>query len=311
MSGGGGGTTMQMPQDNSAQVEAMRQAAAREERAYQEAERQRKEAEFNTNLQNAATGARTTGINYATSRGLDPTAMESVIDRIIQDTRLKVPKGDSSPSSYFTSDIFSTGFANEEAARRAANTGKVNSAFVPGYERTLISDTVDDPILDAILGEQRRTAEQQLQFQRQRGTVNDSGYNEAMARFLGQESAARSTLNEIGDSVLGKVRGGINDIKGEAGTAASSWSLGTPDFDVGSYVTRANDYATTAKSGLEGKVRSAVGGTQLFDIPALLAAAGTAQGPINLTTVNKVDGTPGFDAAKKKTDRGLGSTGTF
>lgn len=309
MSGGGGGTIT--PQDNSVQVEQMRQAAAREEQQRLDAERLRLETEFNTNLGNAVAGAKATGRDYATSRGLDPEAMSSVIDRIINDTRLKVPKGDSSPGSYFTTDTFATGFAGEEANRRATNTGRVNTAFAPGFDRSLVGDTADDPILDAILGEQRANAQKQLEFNRSRGVINDTGYNEALNRFTGQEAAARTTLTDIGDAVLGKIRGGINDIKGEAGTAASSWSLGTPDFSVDPYVTRATDYANTNKAGLEGKVRSAVGSTQLFDIPSILAAAGTAQGPMNLTTVNKVDGTPGFDPKKSRTDRGLGSTGTF
>jgi hypothetical protein len=311
MSGGGGGGGGMHIQDNSLQVEAMRQQAARDEQARQDAEKARLEQEFNVNLGNAVTGARQTGLDYAGSRGLDPTSMESVIDRIINDTKLKVPKGDSSPGQYFTSDAFSTGFANEEQNRRATNTGKVNSVFAPGFDRGLISDTSDDPILDAILGEQRATAEQQLQFNRARGVINDTGYNTAQQRFGGQEAAARSTLTSIGDAVLGTLRGGLNDIKGEAGSAGSSWSLGNPEFSVDPYKQRADEFATSGKAGLEGKVRSAVGSTQLFDIPGILAAAGTAQGPINFTTVNKVDGTPGFDPKKSRNNRGLGSTGEF
>ncbi len=306
----GGGPSMQI-QDNSAQVEAMRQQAARDEQARVDAENARKEAEFNDNLSKAVTGARQTGLDYAGSRGLDPNAMGSVIDRIINDTKLKVPKLDSTPGQYFTSDVFSTGFANEEANRRAGYTGKVNSTFAPGFDRALVSDTSDDPILDAILGEQRNTAQQQLDFNRKRGVINDSGYNTAQQKFSGQEAAARDTLTGIGDAVLGKIRGGINDIKGEAGSAASSWSLGTPEFSVDPYQQRATTYADQNKAGLEGKVRSAVGSTNLFDIPSILAAAGTAQGPINLTTANTVDGTPGFDPKKTKNNRGLGSTGEF
>lgn len=307
----GGSSSQPMVQDNSVQVERMRQDAARQEQARQDAEKARLEQEFNVNLGNAVTGAKTTGQNYAGSRGLDPTSMDSVIDRIISDAKLKVPKGDSNPGSYFTSDLFSTGFANEETNRRAGYTGQVNNKFNAGYDRNLIGDTSDDAILDAILGEQRASAEKQLQFNRARGVINDTGYNEAQNRFSGQEAAARSTLGSIGDAVLGTVRGGLNDIKGEAGSAASSWNLGNSDFSVDPYWGRANEYATTAKTGLEGKVRSAVGSTQLFDIPSILAAAGTAQGPINLTTAQQVDGTPGFESKKTKNERGLGSTGAF
>lgn len=309
MSGGSSGTPM--VQDNSVQVEQMRQQAAREEQARQDAEKLRLESEFNTNLGNAVTGAKTTGQNYAGSRGLDPTSMDTVIDRIINDAKLKVPKLDSNPGSYFTSDLFSTGFANEEQNRRAGYTGQVNNKFNAGYDRNLIGDTSDDAILESVLGEQRANAEKQLQFNRARGVINDTGFNEAQNRFRGQEAAARSTLTGIGDAVLGNLRGGLNDIKGEAGSAASSWNLGNSEFSVDPYWGRATEFANTAKSGLEGKVRSAVGSTQLFDIPSILAAAGTAQGPINLTTAQQVDGTPGFETKKNKNERGLGSTGAF
>lgn len=307
----GGSSSQPYIQDNSLQVERMRQQAAADERARQEAERIRLKNEFDTNLSTAATAARNTGRDYAGSRGLDPTAMESVIDRIINDTKLKVPSLDSNPGSYFSTDIFSTGFANEENNRRAQNTGQVNNKFAAGYDRNLIGDTSDDAILDAILGEQRANAEKQLQFNRARGVINDTGFNEAQNRFSGQEAAARSTLTSIGDAVLGNLRGGLNDIKGEAGSAASSWNLGNADFKVDPYWDRATEFANTSKAGLEGKVRSAVGSTQLFDIPSILAAAGTAQGPINLTTAQQTDGTPGFASKKTKNDRGLGSTGSF
>jgi hypothetical protein len=307
----GGGSSGYHVQDNSIQLEQMRQQQAEAERQRQEAEKIRLEQEFNENLNNAVMGAKTTGRDYAGSRGLDPTAMESVIDRIINDAKLKVPKLDSNPGSYFSSDLFSTGFANEEANRRGQYTGQVNNKFAAGYDRNLIGDTSDDAILDAILGEQRANAEKQLQFNRARGVINDTGFNEAQNRFSGQEAAARSTLTSIGDAVLGNLRSGLNDIKGEAGSAASSWNLGNADFSVDPYWNRANEFATSAKSGLEGKVRSAVGSTQLFDIPSILAAAGTAQGPINLTTAQQVDGTPGFENKKNRNERGLGSTGSF
>jgi hypothetical protein len=309
MSGGGGGQssgndgTYQANIDNDKRNKAMLDA---------QAEKQRIAQEFEVNIANALTGAKNTGKQYATSRGLNPDAYAGIIDTIIGDARSKVPLNDPNPGQYFSSDIFDTGFAKEEQARVGGATSKVNRLFAPGFDRALVDDSADDSILNAILGEQRGTAQQQLDFNKKRGVINDIGYNDATAKFGGQEAAARSSLTSIGDAVLGKIRGGLGDIRGEAGQAASMSGLDASSFDPTPYYGRAQKYASDNLADLEGKVRSAVGSTQFFDIPAILASAGTAQGPINLTTSGaKADGTLGFDPKKSKSDRGLGSTGAF
>jgi hypothetical protein len=174
-----------------------------------------------------------------------------------------------------------------------------------------VADTSDDAILDAILGEQRGMAQKQLEYNQKRGVINDIGYNTGVEKFKGQEAAGRSSLGSIGDAVLGKIRGGISDIRGEAGTAASQSGFAGANFDPSSYWNRANTYAGEQLGDLEGKVRASVGSTNFFDIPSILAAAGTAQGPMNLTTAGQPEGSPAFDPKKSKTNRGLGSTGEF
>jgi hypothetical protein len=309
MSGGGGGQssgndgTYQANIDNDKRNKAELDARA---------EKARVEGEYDINIANALTGARSTGEGIARSRGLDVNEFSPIIDRIINDARSKVPVNDPNPGAYFSSDIFDTGFAKEEANRVRGAADRVNRTFAPGFDRALVADESDDAILNAILGEQRGTASQQLDFNKKRGVINDIGYNDATAKFGGQEAAARSSLTSIGDAVLGKIRGGLGDIRGEAGQAASMSGLDASSFDPTPYYGRAQKYSSDNLADLEGKVRSAVGSTQFFDIPAILASAGTAQGPINLTTSGaKADGTLGFDPKKSKSDRGLGSTGAF
>lgn len=310
MSGGGGGTTMMMPQDNSLTVAMYQQAQADRENLRQEQLKQEQRNQFKTNLETAVSGARNTGRDYFASRGLAPDDYSSLIDSIINDTRLKVPDLDASPGSYFTTDAFASGISNAEAVKRANLTGKVNSTFAPGFERNLITDTADDSILDSILGTQRSQAEQQIDFNRKRGLLNDAGYNAVMNELGGQSNAARSTLTGIGDSILGKKRQDLLNIRGDAGNAASSYSLGMPEPDVNAYYKQAQDKATSGLGDLEGSIRSALGSTNLFDVPTLLQKGGTAQGPINVTTANANTALP-FDPKKSSTKRGLGSTGVF
>lgn len=310
MSGGGGGGGQMMPQDNSIQLEQMRQAAAEREQQRIDREKAQAKADFQTNLGTAVSGAKNTGRDYFAQRGLAPDNFASLIDSIIGDTKLKVPQLDANPASYFTSDAFASGIDNFQNVKRSNLTGQVNSKFAPGFERNLIQDTADDDIINSILGTQRGQAQQQIDFNRQRGVLNDAGYGTVQRELGGQENAARSTLTGIGDSILGKKRQDLLNIRGDAGNAASSFTLGMNEPDVNSYYSQAQSKATTGLSDLEGSIRSALGGTNLFDVPSLMQKGGVAQGPINLTTANSSTAPP-FDPKKSSAKRGLGSTGVF
>jgi hypothetical protein len=308
MSSGGGG--MMMPQDNSMQIEMMRQQQAREERARQEAKDRETREKFQTNLANAVSGATETGRNYAAQRGLAPDDFSSVISNIIQNQKLRVPDLDANPGSYFTDDAFSAGFDNHQNVKRANYNSRVNQMFTPGFETALMPDTADDSIINSILGAQRSSAQQQLDFNRQRGTINDAGYNAATQDLDAQGNAGRATLTGIGDAILGKNRQALRDIRGEAGTVASNYTLGMPEPDFAGFDTRARARASSDLAGLEGSIRSALGGVNLFDTSSALAKGGIAQGPINLTTAPTEPGVP-FVQKKSTKERGLGSTSTF
>jgi len=308
MSGGGGGGYQ--VQDNSLQLEMMRQQQAREAQARADAEKEQAKTDFQNKFSTAKQAAKTTGTNYLGQRGLSTDMYGSLIDSIINDASLRVPELDANPGQYFTNDTFASGLDNYQTMQRNNYTGKVNSTFTPGFDTSLLEDTADDGILNSILGSQRTNAETQLDFNRKRGLLNDSGYNEALNDLNRQGSAGMATLTGIGDSVLGKGRQQLSNIKGEAGTAASGYTLGMPEFSVDPYYTRATEKANTLKGSLEGDIRSALGGTNLFDVASAIGKGGTAQGPINLTTADTTPGVP-FAQKKTQTGRGLGSTGAF
>lgn len=310
--GGGGGSggndwTYWQNIENDRQDRAQRAAQAEALRKADEAAKTR--ATFLANLEGAVSGATNKAKKHFADLGY--TVSDDIINSIISDAKARVPIDDSRPDSYFTSDVFDAGLNKAQDRVRTVNTGKVAAQFAPGFERSYVTDTLDDNILNTILGEQSNTAMTALKYNKDRGVINDAGYNEATSRFNNQSGAARSTLTDIGDSVLGKIRSGVRDIAGEAGTAASSWAFGNPSFDLSPYISRTNDFVNQSKTNLEGKIRSAVGDTQLFDIPSILAAAGTAQGPINLTPQGQDQMVAGLDQSKKRNQRGLGSTGVF
>jgi hypothetical protein len=308
MSGGGGGGGV--PQDNSLQIEMMRQQAARDEQARQDRLKEEAKQEFQTKLGSAVTGARQTGLDYLGQRGLSGDQYGSIIDSIINDTRLKVPELDSNPGGYFTSDTFASGLDRHQTNQRANYNTQVQSRFNPGFENSLIADTADDPILQSILNTQRQSAEKQLDFNRARGLLNDSGYNTAFGELGSQANAGMSTLTGIGDSILGKSRQALSGIKGEAGSTASNWSLGQAAPNLDDFYSRAQTKAQSDIGNLEGSIRSALGSTNLFDVAGAIAKGGTAQGPINLTTAETAPGMPQLNK-KTQANRGVGSSGVF
>lgn len=306
----GGPPSMPVQQDNSLQVEMAREAAADRASAAADAKAKQDESDFQTNLGNATTSAKATGDAYLASRGLAPADYSSVEDSIINNAKLKVPDLSSNPGQYFTTDTFASGLDDYQNTQRANYNSKVNSTFSPGFENSLVGDNAGSSIVDSILGDQQKTAQQQLDFNRARGVLNDSGYNAAEGVLNQQGASGKSTLDDIASSVIGKYRGDLTAIKGNAGDAASNFTLGQTAPDISSYYTQAQDKATSDLGGIEGSIRSALGGTNLFDVASAIAKGGTAQGPINVTTADSAPGVP-FATKKSNTNRGLGSTGQF
>lgn len=309
MSGGGPGGGP-APKDNSLELEQMRQAAADREQQRQDAKLAQQKVDFQTHMSDAQTAGRANGTTALVNRGLDPTRYGSIIDQVLSDTRAKVPDLDPNPQQYFTSDAFDAGINNYQNMQRTQAGTKVQQAFAPGFESKYIPDGSYNGIIDEILNDQYNNAQKQVDYNRQRGTINDQGYQAAEQKLGAAKSAGRGQLTDIGDAILGKGRQTIAQDRDQAGQAASTYALGTPDFDITPFVTKAQTDAGKFNEGLGGAVRNAVGGTNFFDIPSILTQAGIAQGPQNLTTNSPEINGP-MQTRKNKTDRGLGSTGAF
>lgn len=310
--GGGGGGGGSAP-DNSMNAPGTQEAinAARDAATAAEQAKTGARSTFNDQLAAAIAGAGGTGSNYFKARGLNP-GDTGDINQIIQSITRQVPDLDTNPAQYFSDDAFASGVDKLQTANRQGQTAKVNTMFAPGFENNLIPQSAADPILASILGDQQKTAQTTLDFNKARGLLNDAGYTAANTALGQQGSAGRATLAGIGNSVLGVDRSHLTDIRGQAGDAASSYNFGQPEPDFSSYYGRAQSTAASDLSNLEGSIRGAVGNTNLFDPATALQKGGIMQGPINLTTA--VPGTgAGGPIQKPATDpsRSLGNTGAF
>lgn len=265
---------------------------------------------YNDWLQASMKNAPQWGQAYAGSIGLnanDP-KIQNIIQQISDDLATRAPRDleSGNPTQYFNSDAFQQGFNDYESRARRANTAQVRNAFNPGFESNLLPDSDIDNIVNTILGEQKGLASTKLGYQQKRGLLNPVGLEQANKTLENQASAGKSTLSNLARGALDKDRSSLLDIVSNAGNAASTWMLGNNDFSVTPYQQQVNERAQREREGFGGDVRAALGNTQLFDIPAVVAQAGTAQGSDNLN----FGSIPGGGGSKKKTaNRGLGSSG--
>lgn len=297
------------------QLEQERARIAEEQRAAEEARRAQEEiekrAQFDSRLQSERIGARGRIESAITERGLDPNNFGSLISSQLDNVVRGIPDLDPSPQSYFGDSLVDTILDKQLQNRRNEFSQSFDSFAGQGFENNLIGDTADDAILQAILAEQYDPAQQQLQRSFDRGTLNQTGFDAALAGLNNQRTSALSSLDEIGSAVLGTGRDDLRGIAEQGRQGIGSFQLGQ-SFDPTAFQTRIQDRASEFTGGLEGKIRSAVGGENFFDIPSLINKGGSAQGAVNEPKRNL----PLQDAlaereTRRQQKRGLGSQGEF
>jgi len=194
--------------------------------------------------------------------------------------------------------------------RTRANTA-LNNVFTPDYAQKLIPDESTNSIVQSILDEQFNPLSSQLVNAQKRGTLTDAGFKAAQDALTSKRTAAQSTVQNLGNTILGTDRSDIEGIIGNARTRAAS--LGANDvFDPGTYVSQAQSKATSDIGNLGGAIRSQLGDTQFASLQDLIHAGGVVQGATAPTATNPTAGgaiIPDDPLAQQK--RGLGNQGAF
>lgn len=267
------------PKDNSVELMQMEQSAAREERARKEAAdlqaRQRWEQQLGSTFNNATADAQ----QYFQSRGLDPNEYTGYIQTAANKARSGVPDLASNPGTYFD-NLGAQVFDQLQGGKRAEYLRGVNSIAQDGFANQRITNDVDDPFIEAILQEQRGTADNYLRNMLDRGVITTSGYDAGTKDLENQGYGARSRLNEVSLGELEKGRASLNNIANRGRTAASNFELGG-SFDPYSYGTEIDNTAADFFANLGNNIR-AVAPKSLFSTAGLANIAGAAQGQQNL-----------------------------
>lgn len=274
-------------------------------------EQQRLRGEFTQNLDSAYAAALLRGQGLIEDRGLAFEDFEDPFRRELDAVRQSVPFLDPNPGTFFAPDIADTVLDRIRDQQRRDFTGALSEFAAPGFAQNLFPSQADDAILDAIFTEQYTPAADQLLRAFQRGNLTEQGYNAALAQLDTQGTAARSRLQDIGGGVLATNRQALRDIAEGGFGQAGAFELGGT-FDPTTIQDRITAEQADLTERLEGDIRGALGGEQLFNIEDLISRGGIAQG-----AQNPGAGTPAVADAlaqreeERRRRRGLGQQGVF
>lgn len=291
--------------------EKMRMQEQLRQRLAQEAleKEQRDTAAFNENLASAKQGASNYARTKITGRGLNADDYMSQVMAEIENIARGVPIRDVNPAGYFGDDIADIVLNTARDNQRRTFKQGLDQTFAPGYDTNAWGDTSDDAILDSILGSQYSEALDTLTRQRDRGLLSGTGFDSALAKLNEQKTAGMSRLQDLGGGVLNRYRESLRGIGNEAYGRAGAYELGDT-FDTGQYTGRFNDTLGEQRGRLEGDIRGALGGEQLFNIDDLITRAGIGQGLTNGGTRGVADAFAERENERER-KRGLGEQGVF
>lgn len=317
---GGGGSSPPPPPDpmeearaqiaieqERARIAAQQEAAAR---ARKEAEQARKQQEFDANLGAARASGSQGALDLIGQRGLDVDYYDPLVAAELDRIQSTVPNLAPNPGSYFVDDIIADAVLNRETGLQRQGFLNQFENFAPtGFAQEAFPSTADDAILDAIFAEQYEPASQNILRAFNRGNLSQQGYDLATENLGTFEPAARSRLQEVGGGVLEGNRQQLRDIASQGRTAAGAFELGQA-FDPSTFESRIGTTTGELSGRLEGDIRSALGGENLFPIDSVIQKAQIGQGASN-------EGSPALLAAlsesrrEKDKKRGLGQSGVF
>jgi hypothetical protein len=277
---------------------------------------QTKETTFQGNRQTAYNDALQNVMRTFQLQGLDPNQyMATDIQPALQRQFNSVQDLDPNPAGAFPTSLGDTILGNVTSGRRTSATNALNQVFTPNFTNNLLPDSTTGGFIDDILNEQFNPLTQQLTNAQNRNTLNPVGFQGALDALNAKKTAARSTIQNLGQGILDTDRSGINDIISGARTTASGLSAGQ-SFDPSEFAGQATSRAQTDLTNFGGALRNAVGATKFADINDLLNAGGAVQGPVNPNAAPGGVGGAGTNALdpaaeEAKRQRGLGNTGAF
>jgi len=267
------GERNRIAKENTAAADAK---AAEEKRLLGENAANKQGSAFNTAKQYGTTQANARGFN---SDLLNKYGVLDMFYGDLENQKAGMDPYDITPD-FNTSTSFLDAVGTGQNTYRGDTTKAINALTGSGFEGQMIGDTMDDQILNTILGGQKTGAVQQIEAAHNRGQLNDQGYAKALADLDTAYTAGMGQAQTIGGGVLGNYRTNLTNLKNNALQQAGGLTL-ADIYDTNAYNTSIQDAVAKAGSSLQGDVTSAIGSQQFFDPTKLIATAGAGQGYYN------------------------------
>lgn len=180
------------------------------------------------------------------------------------------------------------------------------------YYDTAFADTIDDSILDSILGEQYADAQTDLKNSADRGQMNQTAYARSLDGLAKAKTTARGELETIGKGVIGSAKDATSKLGASALTKANDFDF-SDTFDAAGEAGKVRNKGTSALSTLDTDIRRSIGDRQFFDPSTLMAKSIAKGGTSNYNAPTSLLGTstdnPLYsvfdDQARKKTTEGV------
>lgn len=152
----------------------------------------------------------------------------------------------------------------------------------------------------------------QLDTAKNRGLLNDAGYNSALSALDRRRSAAAGEINTMTDDVINGYRDDLAAKVGDFQTAVDDYSLSTrKNNNMDAYNNQFNSLYNSQKSNFENDLNGAVSGFTPFDVSDILGNARNTQGILTGGSQNP-EMLQSLDGQKKNQNKvGLGNQGLF
>lgn len=188
---------------------------------------------------------------------------------------------------------------------------QVDELFPQDFSSSRIPDTMDDAIIESLIGSRFEDATGFLDRAMSRGQLAESGYGRAYDDLLEQRTASNSRLQDLGLGVLDKGRQQLSSIGDEARQGASSFELGS-SFDPNTFTSKADNAFSQFSSGLEGSILSALGSDPIFNPQASFSLGASSQSAFNPTqSATGLTEAIRAQRERQREDRGIGNQGAF
>lgn len=183
------------------------------------------------------------------------------------------------------------------------------NAYLDDYWKTDADNDFNNQFLDDYYNQSMS----QLETAKNRGLLNEAGYNSAMSALDRRKSAATGELNTMTDDVINNYRDDLANKVAGFQTAVDDYDLGQRNnYNSTQFGNQFNDLYNTQQQNFENNLNTAVSGYTPFDVSDILGSARNTQGILTGGNQNSELLQSLQDQKKAQTNKvGLGNQGIF